>query len=292
MAVTLHLGVHKTATTHLQKSLKLSQPALQDAGVFFAGPDDLRGTELPVIDAINQAGHRDLSLKQRARDRLAEIRARFPQLLLSDENMIGGTNRGGLFRGGQIYPDAAARLRKVIDLLGGGPVRLALSIRDPASYHVSAFALQLARGKELDLQDYMRGRDPAVIGWSALVERLLSVEGVSELILWRYEDYRPLRPRILQALLPEGFAGTITDPPPANVTVTQAGYDWLMARAMEDSDSDLRQLAHDAWKRFPKSAGHSSLRLFEDAVYARSADLYAREIAQLRGFERVSFLTP
>ncbi|MDN3713091.1 hypothetical protein QWZ10_17485 [Paracoccus cavernae] len=84
----------------------------------------------------------------------------------------------GLFdRKGRIYPLAAPRLQRIIALTGAKDVTVALSVRDPASFMVSAFSLQITRGHELDIRDYLCGRDVAALSWSELAERLLGVEG-------------------------------------------------------------------------------------------------------------------
>ena len=253
MAVSIHLGAHKTASTHLQYSLRLGREALQAAGVFLAEPSMLRQADaVPLEQAL--ADGAGCAAEAECRQRLALARGAAPDLLLSEENILGGTRRGTLFsRRGLVYPFAARRLRQVIDIAGGGPVTLYLALRDPADFQVSAFSLQVMLGNELELAPYLQGRDPVRVGWSGLVRRLAAVEGVTRIVVWRYEDYAALRPRLLGLMLPEGMAEALPDPPRSNESLTQPGYDWLLRRALADSEADLRVLA----RRASGSAGNT-----------------------------------
>lgn len=227
------------------------------------------------------------------RDLLAKARGDAPDLLLTEENILGGTRRGTMFSSrGLLYPFAARRLRQAIDIAGGGPVTLYLALRDPAGFQVSAFSLQLLLGNELELASYLQDRDPAQVGWAGLVKRLQAVEGVARVVIWRYEDYPALRLRLLDMLVPAGLAGRVPDPPPSNEGLTQPGYDWLLKRAMADSEADLRVLARRARARFRRRDGHVPLQLLDEATRARSASGYAAELDRIRAMRGVTLLQP
>lgn len=291
MALSIHLGAHKTASTHLQFSLRQVRDRLLCAGLAYVDPAMLRGQPLSLSAVLAQGiGGRD---QESARQMLLDMRQGCRDLLISEENILGMTHRSRLFsRRGEIYPRAAQRLRHVIALVGGGPAVVYLSLRDPASFIVSAFALQVAGGKEIDIAAYLGDRDPARSAWAGLVGRLAAVEGVSRIVLWRYEDYPALRPRLLERLLPAGLAAEVPDPPPANVSLTQAGYDWLLRRAASGEGIDQRTLARRARERFQPASGHARLRLLDDETHARSARNYAQDIAALRAMPGVEFLEP
>lgn len=286
----IHLGAHKTASTHIQTSLRAVRPQLQKAGLFYAGPHLLR-SNIPFSDALVRGGNAGAAATCAAW--LGERRKSFPHMLLSEENILGATKRASLmsrFRG--IYPQAAPRLAQVIDMAGGGPATVYLALRDPASFLVSAFALQLQQGREVDIRDYLRGRGPAQVRWSGLVRRLSRLEQVERIVVWRYEDYRDLRPRLFDHMLPDGLGALVPEIAPANVSITQSGYEWFSGRAMEDVETDLSEIAHEAQRRFPRSEGHPPLRLLTDAEYALSARCYGTEIAAVRALPKVEFLDP
>ncbi|WJS84694.1 hypothetical protein [Paracoccus sp. TOH] len=291
MALSIHLGAHKTASTHLQYSLRQVQDQLRDAGLFYADPALLRTPPLGLAEILAAGAGCPGEAGFRAAWQ-AQCRG-CPDVLISEENILGGTNRNKIVsRRGVLHPFAARRLHQVIALAGGGPAVLYLSIRDPASFNLSAFALQVGLGKETEIADWLRGRDPARLGWLGLVKRLAALEGVARLVVWRYEDYAALRAQLLDRLLPPGMAGQVPDPPPANESLTQPGYEWFLQRAMADSEADLRVLAQRARRRFRRADGHGPLRLLDEADHARSAENYAREIAAIRKLPRVEFVAP
>ena len=290
MALSIHLGAHKTASTHLQFSLRQIRNRLSEAGLFYADPALLRDA-LPLGLALAQGTASNAA--RECRRQFEEARATHEGLLISEENILGGTHRTNMYsRWGTLYSTAPRRLRQVITMAGTEPATLYLSIRDPASFHVSAFALQLSAGNEIELEPYLGERDPARVRWSGLVKRLAAVEGVSRIVVWRYEDYAAIRPELLARLVPPALLAEVPAPAPRNVSVTQPGYDWYRERAMIDTQSDLRDLFQRARKKFPREAGHPPLSLLDDKVRARSAYIYGAEIAAIRRMPGVEFLDP
>ncbi|RCW88090.1 hypothetical protein [Paracoccus lutimaris] len=292
MALTIHLGAHKTASTHLQNSLRMAQGQLRAAGVFYAAPVVLRSPYLPLIPVLLRPECPDWYRPHLVRV-LSEARDICPEVLLSDENLLGGINRYNLFGGsGLLYPDAPRRVAETIALAGGGPATLCLAVRDPIRFNLSAFAHLVIRGEEIALDQFLRRRDPARADWVGLVRRLSALPGIARIVVWRYEDYPALRPRILARMLPPALVAQVPDAPPANEGLTQPGYDWFVARALADSKVGLRVLARRARMRFPAADGHAPLRLLPDEDYARSAAGYARQIRQLRHLPGVELLAP
>ena len=80
MALTIHLGAHKTASTHLQQSLKVAQDALQAGGVFLADPSMLRDEgPIPLAQALAEGPGR--AGDKASREALARLRDACPHLL-------------------------------------------------------------------------------------------------------------------------------------------------------------------------------------------------------------------
>ncbi|WP_347267458.1 hypothetical protein [Paracoccus sp. (in: a-proteobacteria)] len=290
MVLTLHLGAHKTASTHLQNSLRMVQGQLRAGGVFYADPAQLRGEGLPMT---RQLRWRNPAAVAGIAACVSAARHVFPEMLLSDENILGGTHRSRLFgRQGMVYPGAGLRLRRLLDLAGGGPALLCLAVRDPAPFNVSAFALQLLLGNETGIEAYLQGRDPARLSWTGLVRRLAAVPGVAGVLVWRYEDYAALRPRLLARLLPPPLVALVPDPPRSNESLTQPGLDWFLSALARDAGADRRLLARAARERFPRAGGHAALRPLPEAAYRRSARHYAEDMARLADLPGVELLRP
>lgn len=291
MALSIHLGAHKTASTHLQYALRQIRETLLGAGLCYVDPGLLRAAPLDLTQILSAGA--GCPQEPGFRDALQALRQGCADMLLSEENILGGTHRSRLVsRQGVLYPFAVRRLRQVLALTQETRAVLYLAIRDPAPFHVSAFSLQVLLGNEIELAPYLRGRDPAQVDWLGLVRRLAAMREVTRLVVWRYEDYAALRPRLLRMMLPEGLAEAVSDPPPSNEGLTQAGYDWLLRRAMADTETDLRQLAARARARFRRADGHGPLRPLPAEDYARSAENYAAQVAALSGLRKVEFVQP
>lgn len=289
MTLTIHLGAHKTATTHLQASWRGAMAELNRQGLYYAGPIDLRQSRCPLTHALGDP--RGSVREQRVRAYFDMVRDVYPRILLSDENMLGGTRRDFFFgKAGQVYPDGVPRLRQMFSMLGDRPATVALAVRDPASFQLSAFSLQVMQGTELELEGYLNGRLPWALSWAELARRILTLPQVRRLVVWRYEDYDRLRSRILTTLLSSQLAPYIPDPNPVNIGLSQPGYDWLIGQAMTVTDADLRDLAAQAQQKYPRGQGYPALDLLSSEARARSAQVYQDDIRQLCQLPKVEFL--
>ena len=291
MALSIHLGAHKTASTHLQVSLRQVRDQMAAAGLCYVDPAHLRTKPLMLTqmlaDGPGCAGEDDFIAAFQA------LRGGAPDLLVSEENILGGTHRSNcVSRKGVFHPFAVRRLRHLLALTGEEECTLYLALRDPAGFNTSAFALQVSAGNEVEFSAWLRGRDPAHLGWLSLVRRLVAMKDVRHLVIWRYEDYGALRPQLLARMLPDGVAAQVPDLPPANESMTQTGFDWFVDRAMRDSEIDLRKLAMAARLKFRRADGHAPLRLVSDADQLRSAREYADDVAAISGLPKVEFLRP
>lgn len=275
----------------------MAHDQLSDGGVFMAEPGTLRH-DVPLERALAEGpeGQADIDCSRV----FIAARETHAKMLLSEENILGGTHRRGLFsRRGVLYPYAARRVRQVIAMSGEQEATLFLALRDPASFIQSAFSLQVLWGNEIGLDAYLNRRDPAEVRWSELVRRLSAIGAVGRIVVWRYEDYPALRTRLLARMLPPDLAELVPDPPAVNEGMTQRAYDWFLHRALKrgladkgaEGAAELRGIAGRARRRFPREAGHAALQLLSPEVMARSAAVYADEIAALRDAPKVEFLS-
>lgn len=323
MSLTVHVGAHKTATTHLQSTLRAMIPALLAAGTLYsdvahwrgarelaggvsrlsarmarreagAPPSPFRaGTEPGAEAAADRCSGTPLGGDQQAIaqviDRMVDI---WPQVLLSEENILGGIRSDRLFGAGSLlYPDARARIDALALMLRRRPVRLCLSIREPSGFLTSAFAMQVLGGRQLLFEDYLNGFRPEALSWSGLAERLLSVPGVAGLTVWRYEDYPAIRPAIFDRLLPPGLARAAPDLPAVNVSMSQDAFDAVRRRAMDDTDADLTRMARRAARQFPRRPGERTLQVVDPATARLCAAAYAEDCARLSAMAGVDLLS-
>ncbi len=282
--LTVHLGAHKTATTHLQHSLGRARADLRRHGVAYFGPDLLRGRlRLPQLAAAKPAQPDAL------RAALARNRAR--RCVLSDENILGTTRADRVARGAQLYPDAGARVARLLASLGVQRALLCLGVRAPLAFIASAHGQQVNAGRFAPISAYCAGFDPDALRWSELAARLLAVPGVAGLVAWRFEDYPAVAPAVLDAMLGPGAPVALLDG--ARLVGTSArAIAHARAQLAAAPDTDPRAAIRDARARYPKSGAHPAPRPFDDARLRADAERYAEDCARLAALEGVTLLRP
>lgn len=148
----LHVGMHKTATTSLQKTLHQNQTLLEAEGFHYGQFSDHKGNSHfnlsePFIVAFSPRAEKYETIarhklnasveKARYREQLAENLARLPNLIFSGEG-ISNLPRAGL-------EDLAATLKE-----SGRPIHVVCVIRSPYSFSVSVNQGRVKHGNPLD----------------------------------------------------------------------------------------------------------------------------------------------
>ena len=244
----------------------------------------------PLFHAIHKG---EPDAWESCRRRFAGWLSRHEDHLISEENILGTTFRGAMFgKDNRIYPAASEALSQLIVLLGGGPVELFLSVRDPAQFVTSAYGQQLKTGTGIDIESYTGGVSVADLSWTDLVQRLLSVPGVARLICWRYEDYALLRPVILERMLGAERAAIVPAASWRNAGISDAAYRAFAEMVMEDLESPVEDLLQRACALHPKTEGVPAMRPLRPRVYGRARRNYAQDMARLSALEGVELLAP
>lgn len=290
MTVSIHLGAHKTATTHLQQSVRRIEQDLLRADRIFLGPDSLREEPLDLRALLNKPDSMP-KRAQMARDLLRSLRDEHSALTLSDELILGGLRREVMLSGeGSFYCDAALRLGNLLDLLGTRDVDLFLALRAPASFVTSVHGELIRQGGTGTLQDYLGDFDAATARWLPLVQRILSVQGQGRLIVWRFEDTADVRDRLLTRMFGADLAAIVPNPPPVRVGLSAAAYQHLAQAGRAASQDDRRRQADMALRQHPQRAPEQRLRLLDDAVHERSIATYQDDCARIAALPQVDFL--
>lgn len=175
----LHLGVHKTATTHLQLSLEAIRVQLARQGVDYIPLDRLRAATAYHLDWAKR--FKALKFKRAVNSLSVGLRT----MILSEENWLGHPHEGCRF---PPYPRAEERLKTIAKL--GGNFSVFLAVRDPGQFVPSIYSQALRHHPEKVL--HRRTHDAWLEGgspWSDLVERISRI--FPNVTVWRYEDYVP-----------------------------------------------------------------------------------------------------
>lgn len=154
----LHLGVHKTATTYFQSRLYNSKKMLRDNGVGYLG-----------LDATRQCITSRLHDKIEMSEELKDIYRNSHSLIISDENIIGGTER---ITSPLIYPEVENRLNTLKGKIGHSKIEAHITIRDPESYLVSRYCEYLRHYRFISIGKYFDGFNLSEFSWRPMISAI------------------------------------------------------------------------------------------------------------------------
>ena len=198
----MHIGAHKTATTHLQRSLLAQQQALREAGISYYGPDKLRRPNKGLGDIFGL----DVYVNSRKPTRSGADQADFMfkdghRLILSDENFIGVLHDSQANIISPLYPKTAERIAALSSAVDAGLMDVCTGLRDPASCLKSAYSQALMGGNPVTFSDYLSKNPLDQIYWLGLVTRVRSTAGVGRVTVWAFENYKWRFHKICGALM-------------------------------------------------------------------------------------------
>jgi len=280
--IRLHLGAHKTASTHLQQTLRPHRARLARAGLVWLDPRDLRAAPLDPSAAAETGAPGGAA---------ALVGAAGVEALLSEENLLGSAHERGMWLARRLYPRAGARLANLLAATGWHGVGLFMAVRDPAAFLVSAYAQRLYAGQVTDFATFLDGLDPVLLRWSDLAARLVAVPGVAGLTVWRHEDYPAILSRLLPRMLPDDLgAGIRPLPQVVHPGLSAAAHAEVLARIAAGQPG--AGLARALRTRYPKSDAWPGYQPFDATARAASATAYCDDLARLARLDGVTLLTP
>lgn len=278
----IHIGAHKTATTHLQEVLDAHRLALSRAGIHY--PDNGRLKRLGSAPALRDAWWKNLRqvrmLRIRRIMRTIESEATHPVVLVSNERLMGSIE--GLW-GENYYPDAPERLKELVSAIDSTKATVFLSLRSHASFLPSAYC-QCLRTQLWDVPP-LRELEPRSLAnlntWTDLVRRLKRACPGVRLVAWRFEDYLRDPCKYMDLL-----AGTRTaEPwPKMDAPASTRRLSWEAVERLSHIDRGLSRMAREAVARgiADEDTGATPFRPFSAKAEGILEDLYDRDIESLR----------
>ncbi|MGO4914242.1 hypothetical protein [Pseudogemmobacter sp. W21_MBD1_M6] len=284
--VSLHLGAHKTATTHLQKSLTENSDLLNTAGVAYFGPSELRAPRQSIQHKFGFAGNKRID-PAFAAEALQALAGDCRRVVLSEENYLGPLYGGEGSAGLPLYSAAHLRVEKLVRSLEGHPVSLFLAVRDPASFLVSAYSQGMMSGKYVPFSKFVRRLDPSRIFWSELIERLSGIEGVANTYVWRHEDYPRVAETVLRRLVGWRLGPQIKlSEGRAHVGLSAGAVDHILNHTGKPAGPKLGRAAR---RLFPMTDGQSRFQPWRPEALADSRAAYDADLDRLDGIDGVTF---
>lgn len=288
-SIAFHIGAHKTATSHLQRSLMRQQDALIAAGVRVLVPRDLRQPRRNLQRRFHLSFSPDaVPPKRTPRSALRMLLRDVDHLAISEENFIGSPHDDAGALRLPLYPDAPSRLAELAAALAPNPLDVLIGIRHPTRFLNSSYGQLLLGDRIVTLDDYRAGNAVMDVDWLGLIKRIRAAPGVRHVTVWRYEDYLPLFDRICTALLGATAAGLVS---PIQKTVHQGLSVAAVQRVLaEYAAGEGGRLAVAARRDLPISATNPAFNGFSQAETAQADVQYADQWAQICALPSVTSL--
>ncbi|WP_373635041.1 hypothetical protein [Yoonia sp. SS1-5] len=286
LSIAFHVGAHKTATSHLQRSLRAASDALADQGVMYYGPDHFRlpGRSLPALFG------QKATQKRAPADQLDLLRKGGHRLIISEENFMGVLNSPRRRPVKMRYPEAGRRVADIATAVDVGGLDVFLSIRNPATFLNSAYCQMLLGGRVMPFAKFARINPIESVNWHSLAKRLSRARGVNRVVVWRFEDYAPLFPRICTALAGPDAGGLIA--PLARRIHVGLSATAVAEVLMQDGTGADDRVANRARKAHPVSADTPPFDGFDTHIHGLADAAYSGQIAAIRALPKVTFLDP
>ncbi len=285
--IVLHLGAHKTASTHLQRCLLADRATLSRAGVQVYGPPQLRGEHPTLLKRFDLPGAKSgLGDPQGAlRDMLGDGH----RLVLSEENLVGSLlNRYGKMAE-PMYPEAEKRIADLAAKTAPGGLDLCLSIRQPTHFLNSAYGQHLMSGGSLELKKFLWKNPPRIVDWFDFVRRLRATPGVGRLTVWRYEDYRGVFDQITRAMLGDAAAHVKYLDGIVHQGVSQEAVAQIETLRDSGATGDFRTAVRGS---FPVSIDNPAFNAFSVVEHTTSRVGYLLQCRKIAAVDGVDLLQP
>ncbi|WP_297976447.1 hypothetical protein, partial [uncultured Amaricoccus sp.] len=283
----IHLGAHKTATSHLQETLAAVRDDLAGQGVDFIPNPLVRQRDLartlserrPIarLPVVGRA-----CMRAAIEAAMAPLRAGPEVVVLSEENIVGMPDHMLEL---PCYPQAERNVSRLASLAGRAEVVFFLSIRSYDTLLPSAYVetLKHAPPPPGGFREAVAALLSGSSGWFDLASRIRAAAPAIPLRIWRQEDYRANARAIMEAVcgralvpLPEISDPTWTRSPSAGAVA-----------AAEALPRDLPRAERLARVRRIFAAGEPGADPFRPFGAAERRQLRARYEADLERIARV-----
>ncbi len=296
----LFIGAHKNASTYLQRYLAGNNNILNTFGIHFYPPYEVRQ---PFVKYINKLSKKaDPNFPDKLEDKMQIIqqcnsfinsirkREEIENVILSDENMIGDC--GEIFESDCIYPSCSARLNTLKEFLWEPPKQIYLSVRNFYTFIPSAYCEAIRHRPYIYFKEYIDKLDIEKLSWSKVIQQIISVFPESTIVVWRYEDFKPLFNKIVELMVGAEAAYSLL---PTNLE--KYAYPSISHKVIEVLDLlvgvlnrlEIYKLLPKLEEMFPKAKGYKSFSPWNDKE-ALLGSIYSSDIDNIKKISNVHFI--
>ncbi len=295
-SIRLHVGVHKTATTYIQKMLTLNRAQSAAMNLSYWPISIVRPLfHLAVEEKRRSKTHKFASAMFGETDRQRHLGERMAQwfslsgpITISEENILGESSD---CQSGTIYPEAEMRLGMLAERLPDRPVEVWLCIRSYPDFLASIYGESLRHGNFLPLGTFME-RNLAPQGqWPRLVDVIRRTMPRAKLIMWPYEKFRKHEPLILSQL--SGLDYSSLQPLDQSIVLPSASgkaiEEMVACAAPLTAQQRIFKMLELQYK-FPLTDGTPRFSPWHDEIRASMEEAYKVDLAAIAARDNVTLL--
>jgi hypothetical protein len=284
--LTLLFGAHKTASTHLQRSLTGSRKALTPQGVGVIGPMPIGADIIPLSGLLR--GRADPKLLQLAADAFLTREAHdAEQVVLMNENVLGTLAPNMLLQDDRLYKFAPGRIKRVLQLFEHQHFSVGVAIRAPETFLVSGWQENMKGHAFEQFRDYLGQTDVAALQWHQTVKRIQNAIGDIPILIWKYEDYPKVTPKLLAHMI-----GPAADAVTLQTGTANPGFSADAIAHLQPIGEVTKDTTRDALALFPKGDAHPAYRPWTNGERAALAAIYREDCSKLAAMDNVTFVRP
>ena len=291
IAVSLHLGAHKTASTHLQKSLARNENLLLAHGVRYFGPKYLRDPKHHFQDLFGLRAKGQPIGGRSGPEQVTHIAKGARRVVLSEENALGPTFND--LNPGILYPQADLRLERFVASVAPFPVALFLAVREPSQWMASLYSQRVIGGDLRPFDAFVGDNRPEHLLWSNLIGRMRKVPGLGPIYVWRKEDYPEVSVPVFRRMLGwrlgplvERIDGRV------NEGLSSAALTQIVDWGASGRTGEVRTWVKEARQQFALSNPSQAFNPWSEDVHERSATSYAADIEAMSDWDDIEIVRP
>ena len=301
-SIDLHLGTHKTASTHFQAYLNKHHAILSKNKIEFHSPGKIRRNFINNLEEIGLETFfpkyklkfypLNFIMSHNAKRFIKKIRdtENIERHIFSDENMLGKCDE--IINSRTIYPSSKHRLMRMKKCLWTEPTNIYLSIRNFYTYVPSAYSETVRHRSFLPYSDYVANLDLNELSWIPLIHDIKSVFPKSKIVVWQYESYQLKLKEILIEMFGEEIGEllkAIDLQKRVRISLGSNGIKFLAGFSKTYTNWEMRKLRPKVIEIFARNSQHVPFNPWPELKKPLS-DLYENDLQNIPQIPNVRLL--
>jgi hypothetical protein len=297
----LHLGAHKTATTHFQDTLLTLQPELQRIGINYELLAETRKRlslarkytrvlsfcQIPPTRLSSRMVSKKLIAPSQSLNKTSEV------FLRSDENIIGSVRDACSF---DIYHKSLKRIKFLNYIDPCFSVELNLSIRDLSEVFVGSYITYLRRNPERAchvksrlMQDLLHNCQAS---WLPFIDKLSQYSN-NKITVWSQEHYKNNSNQVISHFIGnDNIEIPLISPPKSTMTPSYKAIEKVetMMSQLKSKPKDWSQICDEIYQEYPVSESNEKFSFLNSKTKATLAECYKQDKSVIANNPNIAFL--